>query len=102
LNSQLQGQQFYTNMLTDLQVARTFLSVFLKPQLPFEDLLKHIKTRVNPESLGQLNAIETSTENLTEIKVRFSQINKGLKGIVPRIVHFMENGWFVFPCSSTL
>ena len=91
LNSQLQGQEFFTNMLADLQVAHYYLETFLKKESSFESLIKHVK---NIQREAKLKVIETSMQNLTEVKVRFAQISEGLRGIIPRILHFMDKGWF--------
>jgi len=76
LNSQLQGQEFFTNMLADLQVAHYYLETFLKKESSFESLIKHVK---NIQREAKLKVIETSMQNLAELKAHFAQIDEEQK-----------------------
>ena len=93
LNSQLQGQEFYTNMLADLQVAHNLLNIFFDKKTHFSAILAHVQENTEGGNLEKLKVIETSMSNLNEITGKFMQINEGIRGVIPRILHFMEHGW---------
>jgi len=80
-------------MLADVQVSYKYLHIFLEQNVTFPKITSHVRTCFAGQVQDKLKAIETSIENLTEIKVRFAQISEGLKGIVPRVLHFMAQGW---------
>jgi hypothetical protein len=94
LNGQLQGQEFFTNMLADVQVAHRYLSIFLTKDVSFGQILQHLRQQCSADGkLEKIKAIETSLQNITEIKVKFAQVNEGSKGIIPQILYFNKNGW---------
>ena len=97
VQGQLQGQEFSINMLADLQIAHNSLTIFLKKGATFEEVLKHVKESPTGK---KLEAIASSLNNLTEIKIRFAQFREGLKGIVPRILSFMKTGRLIYFSSS--
>jgi len=81
-------------MLTNLKIARELLASFLDPATDFNNILASLKEKLPDGKLEILTHIDTSSENLSEITLRFSQINQGSKGIIPRIISFMNHGWF--------
>jgi len=99
LTSQLQGQEFLTNIITDLQVAYSFLDIFLDKKSEFKKLVEHVKKQPTGENLV---AIETAVRNITIIQLRFHQLQYGTKGIIPRIEDFMKTGRFVSHSLSCL
>ena len=99
LTSQLQGQEFLTNIITDLQVAYSFLDIFLDKKSEFKKLVEHVKKQSTGKNLV---AIDTAVENITTIRLRFDQLRDGTKGIIPRIEDFMKTGRFVSHSLSCL
>jgi len=82
-------------MLADVQVAHRYLLIFSQPDISFEKILDHIHLCSESGKISKLQAIETSMENLNEIKVRFT-LSEGVRGIIPVILDFMDRGWYVF------
>jgi hypothetical protein len=72
----LQGDEFATKVLADLQVAREFLSPLLTADVKFEQLAEHIKNYFpSEESLARLEGIETSLANLPQVQLWFARVS---------------------------